>query len=781
MQTKAIKTKIAHIKGGSFTNIIQKYEIKFLNSVLPRGTCRRNIYELGFTGGRILVNEGCGKFLLEAQKKILKESHYKNILIINNTIRSTKLTQLLLEDALIGKFVFPLNGLNEIKIFTTKSIDANSDLILTISQSMNGPVIRNVKISSDSILNNDFTSFGFKPIKNSAGKTFFFSLKSLSKPSAAVWYDSNSSSTKIQLFRKNKSISGSIGFQAHAKLKVKDPYEIWIIKNEPTKEELEADKEKSLLFKYRPKISIVTSVWNTEERWLKLAIESVLNQVYDNWELCIADGGSTQPYIKEILDYYTKKDSRIKVKFLTENRGIALNSNEALSLATGEFVAFLNHDGELAPFALFEVVRSIDKNPEVQFIYSDRDKITEKGLRFEPFFKPDWSPDYLLSQNYLCHLNVVQKDLLDEVGWFIEGYDESQDYDLFLRITEKTNKIVHIPKILYHQRTLSTYVVNRIDVKPDTTNSSLKALQSAVNRRGWPAIAAHGMAKGLYRVKFQLEPEPKVSIIIPTKDKSGVLKKCIDSILNKTTYKNYEVIIIDNLSTEQKTFDYYEELEAIPNVRLFKYEKPFNFSEINNYAVSKTDSEYILFLNNDTEIITKNWIELMAGFACRRDTGAVGVKLIYPNGRIQHAGLILDESGNVRRAHNCYRQNSLGYAGRIQSIQNVSAVAAACMMVRRKVFDEIGGFNPRFAVAHGDIDFCLKLIDKHYLIVYEPHVELYHHESLSRGLEDTPEKVERRKKENDLFLGRWGHVLKHGDRYSNPNLTVEKEDFSIRI
>ncbi len=780
MQANDLRTKIADIQGSILFKLIKKYEDGFVNPVLPRGTYRRRIYDLGLDGGRILANDGFGSFLYAARKKVLSRGPYKDVHIINNMIEFANSIAMSLEDALTGMFVFPLDGLNGIKILTSAT-GADSDLTLTISQSVNGPVTREVKIKSKDIANNDFTPFEFKPIKNSAGKTFFFSLRSVGRPSAEVWYDSESTFRKLQLFRRDEEIAGSIGFQAIAKLKVNDPYKIWIIENEPTEKDIESYRKKSLLFTHRPKISIVTPVWNTEERWLKQAIESVLNQVYDNWELCIADGGSTQPYIKEILDYYSKKDTRIKVKFLAENKGIALNSNEALALTTGEFVAFLDHDDELAPFALFEVVRSINENQDVQFIYSDRDKITTEGKRFEPFFKPDWSPDYLLSQNYLCHLNVVKKDLLNKVGWFREAYEGSQDYDLFLRITDQTDKIVHIPKILYHWRTVPTSAANTIDVKPYAIESSLKALQEAINRREWSAIASQGTTKGLYRVIFQLAFEPKVSIIIPTKDKSDILKKCIDSIINKTTYKNYDIIIIDNLSIEQKTFNYYKELETIANIKLFKYNKPFNFSEINNYAVSKTDSEYILFLNNDTEVITNNWIELMVGFAQRKGTGAVGVKLIYPNNRIQHAGLILDEKGNVRRSHYCYMRNSIGYAGRIQSIQNVSAVAAACMMVKREIFNEVGGFDPQFVVAHGDIDFCLKLIDKGYLIVYEPHVELYHHESLSRGYEDTPEKIERLKKETDLLLGRWGHVLNEGDRYFNPNLTAEKEDFSIKI
>jgi len=562
-----------------------------------------------------------------------------------------------------------------------------------------------------------------------------------------------------------------------AYLRDRNNYELWISKNEPDATTLRWQIKLATEFKVRPKISIITPVYNPLKSAFIEMIESVINQTYDNWELCIADA-STDMYVRDIIEKYTKKYGRIKVRYLDKNYGIVGNSNEALSLATGDFIALLDHDDTLAPFALFEAVKSINDNPDVDFIYSDRDKISNDGKRFEPFFKPGWSPDYLLAQNYLCHLNVFRKTIIERIGGFRQGYDGSQDYDLVLRVTELTDKIVNIPKVLYHWRVVDGSASGDADAKPYAYDAAIRALQDAVNRRGWNGVVTQGLTRGLYRVIFHVNNVSNVSIIIPTKDKSEVLKKCIDSILQKTTYGNYEIVIADNGSKDKKTFDYYEELKGIPRIRILDYKKPFNFSEINNYAVSQTDTKYILFLNNDTEVITLDWLEVMIGFAQRKETGAVGAKLLYPDSTIQTAGLFLDEKGNVYRSHHRYPRNSLGYGGRIQSIQNVSAVAAACMMVRREVFDEVGGFNTEYVVAHGDIDFCLKLRERNYLIVYEPHAELYHHESLTRGYEDTPEKIERLKKETQLLLRKWGHMLKNKDPYYNANLGISGPLFS---
>ncbi len=561
-------------------------------------------------------------------------------------------------------------------------------------------------------------------------------------------------------------------------IEVKDRYQQWMEKNEPGPIELKEQSKTN--FSYTPKISIVTPVYNPERKAFVEMMESVLAQTYDNWELCLADA-STRPEVKKVINKYVKvARGKIKVKYLGQNHGIAGNTNEALSLASGDFIALLDHDDTLAPFALFEVVKAINQNPEIDFIYSDRDMISPEGRRFNPFFKPDWSPDFLLSQNYVCHLNVFKGGLIDKAGAFRAGYDGSQDYDLVLRATELARKIEHIPKVLYHWRIVAGSASGDPEAKPYAYDAAIRALQDAVDRRGWEGTVTQGKVKGLYRICFSLKDNPKVSIIIPTKDKADILKKCLDSIFEKTTYKNYEVVLVDNRSAEKETFEYYEELKSIQAVKMLRYDAPFNFSEINNYAVSNVESEYVLFLNNDVEIITPEWLEVMLGFARRKETGAVGIKLLYPDGKIQTAGLILDGEGNVRRSHYRYPGDSLGYAGRIQAIQNVSALAAACMMMRKEVFEEVGGFDPKYVVAHGDIDLCLKILGRKYLIVYEPHAELYHHESLTRGYEDTPEKIERLRQETELLMKRWGHVLKKGDPYFSPNLTSEKEDFTIR-
>jgi len=571
--------------------------------------------------------------------------------------------------------------------------------------------------------------------------------------------------------------------------KVKEPYKIWILKNEPKKEKLEEYKKESFSFKYRPKISIIIPVWNTDKKWLRKCMESVLNQVYDNWELCIADGGSTKPYVKGILKRYAKKDSRIKVKFLKENKGIAGNSNEALSLATGEFIGFLDHDDELAPFALYEVVKLLNEKPHLDFIYSDEDKIDEKGKRKDPFFKPDWSPDMFLSQNYLCHLSIIRKELVGKVGGFREGYDGSQDYDLFLRVTELIDekKIAHIPKILYHWRSVLGSAAKMVSAKPYAFMAAKKALKDALSRREIEAEILDGLLLSSYRVRYKIVEDPKVSIIIPTKDKVSTLKTCIDSILKKTNYKNYEIFIIDNQSKEEKTLKYYHRIKNNSKIKIVKYNKPFNFSEINNFAVSKVDTEYILFLNNDTEVISEEWLEAMLEHAQRKQVGAVGAKLLYPDNTIQHAGVILGitgtpgQKGVAGHSHKYVSDTEYGYFLRPHLTQDLSAVTAACMMMRKQVFKEVGGFNVNLAVAFNDVDLCLKIREKGYLIVYTPYAKLYHHESLSRGYEDTPEKQARFLKEIEYVRKKWGHVIDKGDPYYNPNLTLEKEDFSIKI
>lgn len=513
------------------------------------------------------------------------------------------------------------------------------------------------------------------------------------------------------------------------------------------------------------------------------AVESVINQVYENWELCIADA-STRDDVKEYLEASTKKDLRIKVKFLTKNEGIAGNSNEALSLATGDYIGLLDHDDELSPDALYEVVKYLQANRNADIIYSDEDKIDLKGNRSNPFFKPNWSPDMFLSHNYLCHFTVIRKSLIDKAGNFRVGFDGSQDYDLFLRVTEISKNITHIPKILYHWRMVAGSSSDVLLNKPYAFMASKNALRSAIKRRKLDVEVMDGLFPNSFRLKYNIIKNPKVSIIIPTKDKVDILKNCVNSIFTRTNYSNYEILIVDNQSKEKATFKYYEELEKNSKIKIVNYQQPFNFSTINNFAVSSLDSKYILFLNNDIEVISSEWITAMLEHAQRKEVGAVGAKLIYHNNTIQHAGVVIGIVGNPPvggHAHRHFPKESPGYFGRLKHIDNVSAVTAACMMLRKDVFEEVGGFDENLAVAFNDVDLCLKIREKGYLIVYTPYAELYHHESLSRGYEDTPEKKERFSKEVKYIREKWGAVIDRGDPYYNPNLTLEKEDFSIRI
>jgi len=569
-------------------------------------------------------------------------------------------------------------------------------------------------------------------------------------------------------------------------LKSKGQYKRWIEANEPHDAELRAISSRCGNFDYMPKISIIMPTWNTGELYLREAIESVLAQTYDNWELCIADGGSTVSWIRGILEDYARMDSRVKVVFLKQNCGIAANSNRALTLANGEFVGFLDHDDTIAPFTFYEIIRILNKKQELDFIYSDEDKIDKDGNRSNPFFKPDWSPDMFLSCNYPIHISILRKKLLDDLRGFKDGYNGSQDYDLLLRaseVIEETN-IAHIPKILYHWRTISTSTANSCRAKPYAYEAAKKALADAMYRRGieFDEII-DGLWQGSYRIKYKILGDPRVSIIIPTKDKKDLLKRCIDSIFTKTTYENYEIVLVDNQSKESETFCYYDELKNGPKrIRLLHYDDAFNYSAINNFAVSNCDSEYILFLNNDTEVISPEWLSAMIEHIQRPDVGAVGAKLLFPNGLIQHCGVILGYGDPpIAGHHYCRYPDSHGYCGVINTVRDFSAVTGACMMTKRSLFNEVGGLDEKnLAISLNDIDYCLRLRKRGYLVVYTPYAMLYHHESMSRGSDDAPEKILRFQREIEYFRARWGSVIDRGDPYYSRNLVLDRFDFSIK-
>ena len=566
------------------------------------------------------------------------------------------------------------------------------------------------------------------------------------------------------------------------KLRNQASYPNWLARNEVL--DIEAMTQEIATFHYQPKISIAMPVYNVEEKWLRLCIDSILNQVYTNWELCMADDASTDPNVKKILTEYQQLDERIRVVFREQNGHISEATNSALAIATGEFVALLDNDDELAINAFYEVVKVLNENPELDLIYSDEDKIDMDGNRSDPAFKPDWSPDLLLGTNYISHLGVYRRSILEEIGGFRKGYEGSQDYDLVLRFTEKTTKerITHIPKVLYYWRMLPTSTAVDQGSKGYAFEAGLRAVQDALVRRGINGHATHGAANGLYDVYYDIESEKLVSIIIPTKNGYKDVQRCVSSIIEKTTYRNYEIIMADNGSTDPKMHELYAEFEQQLPGRFFveSIDIPFNFSTINNRAAKKAHGEYLLFLNNDTEVITENWLTLMVSFAQQERIGCVGAKLLYPNNTVQHAGVILGLGGVAGHGHYGYPHGDLGYFGRLAINVNYSAVTAACLLMKKADFDAVGGFEEAFTVAFNDVDLCLKVQALGRDNVWLHEAELYHFESQTRGYDDKGKKKKRFEQEKVMMEEKWGPLIEN-DPFYNPNLTRDIPNFSLRI
>lgn len=555
-------------------------------------------------------------------------------------------------------------------------------------------------------------------------------------------------------------------------------YQQWIENNEPDEEELQ--KQKNEKFENEPKISIVVPMYNTPKEFLKDLVNSLISQTYSNWELCLADGSNERN--KELEEIY-KKDSKIKYKFIGENKGISGNTNEAINLATGDYIGLLDHDDFLPAFSLYEIVKCINNNPDVEFIYTDEDKCEEvNGKRYDPYFKSDFGPDTLRANNFICHFSVFKKELMDKLGGFRTEYDGAQDYDIILRMSEETNKIVHIPKILYHWRvhSLST-AKSGGTAKPYAYEAGIKAIQDHIKRMGLKGSVEHGKTLGTYKIKYDVIGNPKVSIIIPNKDYVSTLKVCLKSIIKKTTYSNYEILIVENNSENEETFNYYKKIDGNNNVKVLYYpEKEFNYSKIINFGVKNSAGDYIVQLNNDTELLTPNWLEEMIGFAQRDDVGAVGAELFYPDGTIQHAGIIIGIGGVAGHVFKNIPKGMHGYFSRDAMIQNLNAVTAACIMTKKSIYDEVGYMDEKFKVAFNDVDFCLKIRQKEKLIVYNPYVQFIHYESKSRGFEDTPEKQIRFKGEIDRFYDKWQDFLDKGDNYYNINLRLDNDQYAIR-
>ena len=554
-------------------------------------------------------------------------------------------------------------------------------------------------------------------------------------------------------------------------------YEQWYENHKALPEELE--KQKNEKWKRKPLISIVVPVYNTPQVFLRQMIESVQNQSYSEWELCIGNASPENKEMKKILEEY-KNDARIKEVEIPENKGISQNTNRAMEIASGELIGLLDHDDLLAPNALYEIAKAVNEHLDAEVIYTDEDKVTtDLKEHFQPHLKPDFNLDLLRSNNYICHFFVASRDLIKRVGGFRPEFNGAQDYDLILRCTEQAKQIMHIPKILYHWRVHKASTADNPASKMYAFDAGKRAIEEHLVRCRTKGTVQHTKDLGFYRVKYEVCGEPLVSIIIPNKDQSEALKKCLDSIREKTSYRNYEIIIVENNSEEPETFAFYKKI-AGEKIKVVTWEGEFNYSAINNFGVRHARGDYLLLLNNDVEIINGDWLTEMLSHCQRKEVGIVGAKLYYPDNTIQHAGIIIGIGGVAGSVFVGLPRAFSGYLHKASIQLDLSAVTAACMLVKRSVFEQVGGLEEKLKVAFNDVDFCLRVREKGYLVVYDPYAELYHYESKTRGAEDTKEKIRRFQTEIEYMRSHWIGLLKKGDPYYNCNLSLTKWDYSLK-
>jgi len=558
-------------------------------------------------------------------------------------------------------------------------------------------------------------------------------------------------------------------------------YTEWVRRYDTLTDEMRASMHAQIKdFSSRPVISVLMPVYNTKAAWLKEAIESVRKQIYPHWELCIADDASTDTTIRTLLEQYAREDERIKVMFREKNGHISAASNSALELASGDWVALLDHDDLLSEHALFWVVETIHRHPETCLIYSDEDKIDKEGRRVKPYFKCDWNYDLFLSHNMISHLGVYKTQLVREVGGFHLGVEGAQDYDLALRCLDvvTADKIQHIPKVLLHWRMHASSTATNLEAKPYVLHAVEKVLTEHFTRRGVRATVEpvpHG-----YRVRYALpEIPPKVSLIVLTKNSLSLIRDCVKSILEKTTYSNYEILIIDNGSDDPRTLAYFKEIVSEPKVRVIRDDRPFNFSALNNAAVKEAQGELIGLINNDIKVISSDWLSEMVSLAIQPGVGAVGARLWYPDRTLQHGGVITGLKGCAEHSHKGLRRGLPGYFARAELLQSFSAVTGACLVIKKAIYEEVGGLNEKdLPIAFNDVDFCLRVREAGYRNLWTPYAELWHCESATRGFKDSTEKSARFAGENDYMKKQWGNRLMNDPAYS-PNLTLEHTDFSL--
>ena len=567
------------------------------------------------------------------------------------------------------------------------------------------------------------------------------------------------------------------------------PYGPWYEEHRAKPEELERQRKQSLTWENFSGgeesacvFSIAVPVFRTPAKFLCEMIESVRSQSFPFWELCLANADPEDREVAEILERYCREDRRIRVKNLKENKGISENTNAALAMARGEFVGLLDHDDLLAPDALYEMAARLEKDEGIDVFYTDEDKVTtDLSEHFQPHLKPDFNLDLLRSNNYICHFFVVRREIAESIGGFRPEFNGAQDYDFIFRCTEQAEKIVHIPRILYHWRVHSASTADNPASKMYAYEAGKRAIEGNLERSGVRGVVSLRQDYGFYDVHYPVEGEPLVSILIPNKDQKETLMHCIRSVLETSTWKNLEILIIENNSEREETFACYRELEKDPRIRILTYPgKTFNYSAINNFGAQQAKGEYLLFLNNDIEVITPDWIEQMLGNCQRPEVGIVGAKLYYPDNTIQHAGIIIGIGGIAGHAFLGLARAKSGYLHKASLQMDYSAVTAACMMMKAEAFRKAGGFEEKLTVAFNDVDLCLRTVEQGWLVVYDPHVEMYHYESKSRGAEDSEEKLRRFQQEIEFMRTRWIRLLKDGDPNYNPNLTLSKWNYSLR-
>lgn len=547
----------------------------------------------------------------------------------------------------------------------------------------------------------------------------------------------------------------------------------------------EREKEETTVFPKDVTFSILVPLYNTPERFLREMIESVTAQTYGKWELCLADGSDdAHDFVGRICQEYRQKDSRIKYQKLAKNEGISGNTNECYKMATGNYIALFDHDDLLHPCVLFAYMQAICEK-DADYIYCD--EATFKGNSINHMitlhFKPDFAPDNLLANNYICHFSVFSRELLESGELFRSQFDGSQDHDMILRLTAKAKHIVHVPRILYYWRSHKGSVASSIDAKTYAIDAAKGAVADHLTRLGYRnfEIESTRAFATIFRIKYELTSRPLVSIIIPNKDHVDDLSRCVESVINLSTYDNYEIVIVENNSETVEIRTYYEEISRHPRVQVVEYKGDFNYSKINNFGVQYAKGEYLLLLNNDTEVITPDWMEELLMYAMRKDVGVVGAKLYYPDKTIQHAGIVIGLGAHRTAGHTHYRipEANVGYMGRLCYAQDVTAVTGACMMVSKALYEELGGLDESFTVALNDVDFCLRVREKGFLNIFTPFAELYHYESKSRGSDKKDERALRYQQESDRFRVKWADALAKGDPYYNPNFSLDHSDFTV--